>query len=118
MTTVTLDVPEHIARRLNAEREHLPEILDQALQLLLSQSGKAISRQVPPDMAFMEMLEFLSMRPTANEVRAFKISAEAQARLSDLLEKNTEHGLTESEHAELDWYERVHDLMTWLKAQS
>jgi hypothetical protein len=117
MTTITLDVPEHVARRLNAERDRLPEILEQALQLLPSERGKAIG-QTPPNVAYMEMLEFLAERPSADEVRAFKISTKAQTRLTELLEKNREEGLSESENAELDWYEHVHDIMTWLKAQS
>jgi hypothetical protein len=69
-------------------------------------------------MVFEEMLEFLGSHPTPQQIRAFKISPAAQARLSELLEKNTEEGLTDSENAELDWYERVHDMMTWLKAQA
>jgi hypothetical protein len=117
MTTITLDVPDHVARRLNAERERLPEILEQALQMLPPERGKVIN-EVPSNIAFIEMLEFLSQRPSPEEVRRFKISRKAQARLTALLEKNGEEGLTPEENAELDWYERVHDIMTWLKAQS
>lgn len=38
--------------------------------------------------------------------------------MSNLLEKNREMGLNETESAELDWYEYVHDIMTRLKAQT
>jgi hypothetical protein len=117
MTTITLDVPEHVARRLDAERERLPEILEQALQMLPPERGKVTS-QLPSNIAFIEMLEFLSQRPSPEEVRRFKISPKAQERLTALLEKNSEEGLTTAENSELDWYERVHDIMTWLKAQS
>ena len=64
------------------------------------------------------MVEFLSSRPTPEQILAFKISPHAQARLAELLEKNREEGLTEAESAELDWYEYVHNIMTRLKAQA
>ncbi len=64
------------------------------------------------------MIAFLSSQPTPEQIWAFKISAQAQARLSALLEKNRESGLNEVENAELDWYEYVHDIMARLKAQT
>jgi hypothetical protein len=69
------------------------------------------------DAVYVEMLRFLGTHPTPKQIQVFKISPEAQARLSDLLEKNGEEGLTESENGELDQYQHVHDIMIWVKAQ-
>ena len=69
-------------------------------------------------LVFDEMIAFLSGRPTVEQIAAFKISAGAQARLAELLEKNREEGLSDAENAELDGYEYVHDIMLPLKARA
>jgi len=111
MTTITLQVSDDLARRLDAEREDLPQILEWALQSWRAPRSESSS-------PFAEMVDFLASRPTAEQILAFKISASSQARLASLLDKNREEGLTSTEHAELDWYEYVHEIMTRLKAQA
>lgn len=118
MATIILEVPDELAQRLNAERDRLPQILEWALKLLPMQPTVSPPTTTPPALAFTEMVKFLSSRPTPEQILAFKIWPQAQARLAELLEKNREEGLTEAESAELDWYEYVHDIMTRLKAQA
>jgi len=118
MVTITLQVPDELAQRLNAERERLPEILERALELLLADTSAPPLPIVPPAAAFSEMIEFLSSHPSPEQILSFKLSPRAQARLVELLEKNREAGLTETERAELDWYEYVHHIMARLKAQA
>ena len=118
MTTITLQVPQDLAQRLEAERDRLPEILEAALE---DRSTRAAAARPWPSSAedvFGEMVEFLASRPTAQQVREFRVSAHSQARLADLLEKNRESELTSAESAELDAFEIVHDIMLRLKAQA
>ncbi len=118
MGTITLEVSDDLAQRLEAEQDRLPQALEWALELLPARPAPSPAESTAPPLAFTEMIEFLSSNPTPEEIRAFKISPRAQSRLAELLEKNREEGLTEAESAELDWYEYVHDIMTRLKAQA
>jgi hypothetical protein len=118
MTTITLEVPNRLAQRLNLERDRLPQVLELALRQLPPRPVNTVPVAVAPALAFTEMIEFLSSHPTTEQILGFRISPPAQANLSDLLEKNRETGLNEAESAELDWYEYVHDIMTRLKAQA
>jgi len=118
MTTITLEVPNRLAQRLNFERDRLPQVLELALRQLPPRPVNTVPVAVAPALAFTEMIEFLSSHPTTEQILGFRISPPAQANLSDLLEKNREIGLNEAESAELDWYEYVHDIMTRLKAQA
>lgn len=113
MATITLEVPDRLARRLQTEKKHLPQLLEAALHGRPDSSEYAFSS--PP--VFAEMVEFLSSRPLPAEILAFKISAPTQERLSYLLEKNREDVLSEAENAELDWYEYAHEIVTRLKAE-
>jgi hypothetical protein len=115
MTTITLQVPDQLARRLNVERERLPQLLEWALERFPARPTAFGS--ATPAHVFAEMIDFLSNHPTTEQILTFQISPRAQTRLSELLEKNREGALSESESAELDWYEYVHDIMTRLKAQ-
>jgi hypothetical protein len=118
VTTITLEVPDELARRLDVERDRLPHVLSWALRKLPPRRDARPAAAGSPPQAFTEMIAFLSSQPTPEQIWAFKISAQAQARLSALLEKNRESSLNEVENAELDWYEYVHDIMARLKAQT
>jgi hypothetical protein len=63
-----------------------------------------------------ELLDLLAESADAQRVLAFRLSAESQARLDELLEKNREGTLTNDEVAELDAYERFAHLARLLKA--
>jgi hypothetical protein len=117
-TFITLEVPEDVAQRLTADRARVPEMLRWALRQFPPATLPHPGRVAVPALAFTEMIEFLSSHPSAEQITAFKISDTAQARLAELLEKNREEGLNEAENAELDWYERVYEIMTRLKAQT
>ena len=90
MTTITLEVPNRLAQRLNFERDRLPQVLELALQQLPPRPVNTVPVAVAPALAFTEMIEFLSGHPTAEQILGFCISPPAQANLSDLLEKNRE----------------------------
>ncbi len=113
MATMTLEVPDRLAVQLRLERDRLPQLLEFALR----SRNDAQRLSMPSSLAFGEMVEFLSSRPSSDEVLAFKISPSAQDRMASLLEKNREEGLSNAENGELDWYEYVHEIMTRLKTE-
>ena len=118
MTTITHGVPDELAARLNQLRDHLPALLSEVLN---SETGKKALRRIdggPSHEVFDEMIDFLATGPTAEQIIAHKASEAMQTRLRELLDKNSEEGLTEAETAELDGFESVEDLMGLLKAKA
>jgi len=118
MATITLEVPEELAAKLEQFRPHLPDLLNEILnggigEKVLVDLAVAPSRQV-----FDEMIGFLASGPTREQIVAYKISDAAQTRLRELLDKNREDGLSEVESAELDLFEQVDDLMSRLKMKA
>jgi hypothetical protein len=67
-TTITLEVPDDLARRLNAERDRLPQALDTALKLLPPRRAVSAPAAIAPALVFTEMIEFLSNRPTVEQI--------------------------------------------------
>jgi hypothetical protein len=65
--------------------------------------------------AYDEILNFLTSRPTAEEIIAFQPSQVVEERISDLLEANREGRLTTEQQAELDEFEQIEHLMRRLK---
>lgn len=118
MTTITLEVPDELAARLQPLRERLPEVLSQALdswpvEKVLKVTGSAVTRPV-----FQEIIDFLASGPTPEQIIVHQASPAMQERLEELLSKNREEGLTEDESAELDAFELVNDVMILLKARA
>jgi hypothetical protein len=70
-----------------------------------------------PPAVFEELLELLAESADAKRILAFRLSAEAQARLDELLEKNRRGALTDEDGAELDEFERVEHVVRLLKAR-
>jgi hypothetical protein len=117
MTTITVEVPDHLATKIDAMRDRLPDLLSEALMLSESDNGtKAV-----PSMryrVFEEMIDFLAAGPTTEQIIAHKVAEHTQDRLRELLDKNREEGLTEAENAELDAFEFVDDLMSLIKVRA
>jgi hypothetical protein len=130
MAELTIQIPDELAQRLEPLRSRLPELLG---QLLDATNPSSASLAVPSELrsaltatanlqeipkAYLEVLDFLVTRPTPQDILAFKVSPEAQERLSSLLDKNRENTLTDSEVAELDVYEQLEHLMILMKARA
>jgi hypothetical protein len=105
---VTIDLPEQVARRLEAQRAKLADIIERGLQ----QHGDGTSPH------WREIIEFLASGPRPEEIIAFRPSEAHVDRSRELLYKNRENRLTESEEAELDQMEHINHLMTLLKAEA
>jgi hypothetical protein len=118
MTTITLEIPDELAVRLDPLRERLPELLSHVLALTppeakLNASGTALTHPV-----FLEMIDFLAARPTAEQIIAHKAAPAIQKRLEELLDKNREADLNPSEKEEMDAYLLVNHMMILLKARA
>lgn len=59
-----------------------------------------------------------SILQASDQIIADKVSVHTQDRLRELLDKNREEGLTDSENAELDAFEYVDNFMSLLKAKA
>jgi hypothetical protein len=118
MTTITLEVPDELAARLAPVRDRLPKLLSIALDLLPANTPLAVSGREAAHPAFNEMIDFLAGGPTPEQIAAFKVSPSTQARLEELLEKNSEDGLTDEEAAELDVFEQINHILLLLKARA
>ena len=123
MIELTIQVSDDVARRLEPIRGHLPKLLTQIAEVVpshLSPAAPSLDVAGPADhsTAYVEVIDFLAHRPTLQEIVAFKVSPEAQARLCTLLDKNREDTLTDIEQAELDVYEQIEHVMILLKARA
>lgn len=121
MAELTIQIPDELAKRLEPLSNRLPELLSQLLDSNNSSStslaiATANLQEIPQ--AYLEVLDFLVTRPTPQDILAFKVSPEAQERLSSLLDENREGTLTGSEVAELDVYEQLEHLMILMKARA
>ena len=65
-----------------------------------------------------QVLEKLAELPSPQEVLALRPSGELQARISELLHKNREQGLTPAEETEWQRYEWVEHLVRMAKARA
>jgi len=118
MTTMTLQVPNELAAQLAPLRHRLPQLLATTLELFPPDRPWAVPTPKMLHPAFNEMIDFLVSGPTPQQIIAFKISSVAQDRLDELLDKNRENGLIESESAELDLYEQINHVFLLLKARA
>jgi len=105
---VTIDLPDQLARRLEAQRARLEDIIERGLQ----QQRDGTSPH------WREVIEFLASGPRPEEIVEFRPSEVHVDRSRELLYKNRESQLTEAEEAELDQMEHINHLMTLLKAEA
>ncbi len=121
MAELTIQISDELAQRLEPLQNRLPELLWQLLDVAnlpsISQlTVKAETTDIPA--VYQEVLDFLIKRPTPEEIIAFKVSSQAQTRLSELLEKNRSVTLNPMELAELDVYEQLEHMIILLKARA
>ncbi|MEG4322197.1 MULTISPECIES: hypothetical protein [unclassified Microcoleus] len=121
MATITLQIPDELAQRLEPLQNRLPELLWQILEITKNPTTiepeiNTHSGDIPA--VYQEVLDFLIKSPIPQEIVNFKVSQQAQTRLQILLDKNRESTLNEMEIAELDVYEQLEHLMILLKARA
>lgn len=117
MATITLEVPDGLAAKIEQFRDQLPDLLSAVLMVSASDGGTTTAPSLR-DRVFEEMIEFLASGATSEQIIAHKVSDHTQDRLRELLDKNREEGLTKAENTELDAFEFVDDFMSLLKARA
>jgi hypothetical protein len=118
MVMITLELPEELAVWLDPLRDRLPELLSQFLDAASAEKKLTLSGTSMTHPVFLELIDFLSTRPTAKQIFMHKVSSAVQARLEELLDKNSEEGLTAAEEEEMDAYRLVNHVMILLKARA
>jgi hypothetical protein len=118
MTTITLEVSDELAAQFKVDPADLPAVLQEAVQAKLAAlepgGGSAGAQRPLPH----EIINFLSSAPGLEQMVDFKISAPAQERLENLLERNREDGLMPEEKEELEKYLQLRHIMVLLKASA
>ena len=111
MTTITLEVPEALAKRLQESRGDLPRMLELGLH-------EYESRRQSGFVGAAALLEFLASLPTPEEVLAYQPTSGLESRVSELLERNRISGLDAGETEEWAQYESLEHLMRLAKARA
>jgi hypothetical protein len=106
MATVTLELPENLAKRLEPLVRWMPTILE----------INFLSLKTPTLQTAYEVISFLTSNPTAKDVYHYKISKEAQDRVSALLDLNSEDRISKEELLELEEHVELANIVTMLKA--
>jgi hypothetical protein len=106
MATLTLELPDSLAQRIQPLSRWLPTILEINLLPL----------QTPASQTAKEIIDFLASNPSTKTVHHYYASEKAQARMSELLDLNRESLITSDELAELDELIALASLITTLKA--
>jgi hypothetical protein len=120
MAQLTIEIPDDLAQRLAPFQNQLSELFTRLIVTTLpgesSPSSDVSVNPVPP--TYLEVLDFLVTRPTSEQLLAFKVSEQSQARLQVLLQKNRDANLNLSEMNELSVYEQLEALMSLLKVRA
>ena len=112
MTTIQFEVSEELAEKL---RPVDARQLERALQIGLRELNTA------GQIGFVgaaEILELLASLPSPQEVLALKPAPQLQDRVSSLLEKNRNEGLTDNELREWQEFEYLEHLVRVAKAKA
>ncbi len=107
MTSMTVQVPDELAKRVQPFSSWLPTIIELSLAGFKTVASAAAA----------EVTEFLSQNPSLQDVLSFHASAKSQARLRRLLALSAEGILSESEQLELEELQRLEHIVVMLKAQ-
>jgi hypothetical protein len=115
MSQITVDIPEELVTRLQPYAEHIPQILELGLRQFDPEQSSIDNN------AFAELdniVQFLNNSSTPAEVIALRPSKALQSRISTLLEKNRNEGMTEAEEAWWERFEYVEHLVRIAKAKA
>ena len=92
MTTITIDVPDHVVHLIKEVGEQLPLIIEMGMSRLAPVSTQA----------YMEAVSLFAQNPTPELLTAFRFSSAVEDRIDDLLERNEDGLLSQAEQVELE----------------
>ena len=108
MTTVTMDVPEHLVSVLYEVGDQLPLIIEMG-----------VSRFAPVStQAYMEAVELLAQSPTPEAIANFRFSPEIESRIEILLERQDDVVLSKAEEIELQRLSHLEGQLQLIKAHA
>ena len=113
MATITLEVPDELAQRLEGMSDRLPLLLATLIDSDDFPLPAEIGIQSRP---WIEIIQFLGRPPDVEEILEFQLSDELQDRLEELLLLKNEGLLTAAESSELDTIMQVVRFFNLLKA--
>ena|SRR5712671_3645587 len=105
---VTIEVPDHLARRLEHESQRLARIIARGLR----------SETEEPSALRREVVSFLARGPQPSEIVGFRPSEAVVTRARELRGRNEEGTLTPEEEAEMDELADIDNLVSLLKAEA
>ncbi len=111
LASLTLDIPQELAGRLDPLQSQLPRILELGLREFdaVWQTGFE---------GAAEVLELLASLPSPEEILAIRPSQRLQARISELLEKNRSAALSPDEEREWEQFQYLEHLIRIAKAKA
>ncbi len=109
---VTVDLPDDLARQLEAERDRVAEIIKLGLN-----EHSWLEHEVENCAFAEEMVAFFARRPNAEDIITFHPSDASVARGRELLAKNRDNSLTLEETHELESMARLNRFFMELKAR-
>lgn len=123
MAQITIEIPDDLAEQLEPFQSQFSDFFTRLItETLLTQPNLDTSKSIPSLLTtsgtYQEILDFLISRPTSEQIISFKVSQASQARLQTLLQKNRDSTLTPEETAELNLYEQLDTLISFLKIRA
>ena len=119
MAQITIEIPDEIASRLSPYQERLPALISRWVSVLEVSPSSSVELPSQSDsQVYQDIISFLLSQPDPQAILSFKVSEEAQVRLSVLLDKTRSGELNAGEVAELDLYEQLDQTMRMLKLQA
>ncbi|MCY7375281.1 MAG: hypothetical protein LH472_04835 [Pyrinomonadaceae bacterium] len=108
---VTIELPENLAVNLQSHKGKLSQIFELGLREFKASSSIGYK-------SVADVLEFFAGLPAPDEILALRPSAEMEAKISELLEKNRREGLSETEEQIWASYEFIEHLVRIAKAKA
>jgi arsenate reductase-like glutaredoxin family protein len=122
MAQITIDIPDDLAQRLAPFQSQFSDLFTRLIATtLLGQTTPdptPVNNSIDTSGTYQEILDFLIDRPTSAQIINFKVSPASQSRLQTLLQKNREIALTAAETAEIDLYQQLDTLISFLKVRA
>lgn len=108
---VTIDLPENLAVNLQSDKRNLTRIFELGLREFKASSSIGYK-------SVADVLEFFAGLPAPDEILALRPSAEMQAKIDELLEKNRREGLSEAEEQTWASYEFIEHFVRIAKVKA
>lgn len=109
MASITISLPDDLASELRTHRDELPRILELGLRELNAGGQTGFDGAA-------DVLELLAGLPSPEEILNLRPSANLAARVSQMIEKSRNGGLTPQDEEEWERYEYLEHLVRMAKA--